>query len=163
MKMEESETQRGLSELMERGSVYRIREGKSPREVLSALVRALPPLPSVPAEKLLEALLEREALMPTGIGRGIALPHPRNPIISAENEQFAALAYLDNPVNWNSLDGEQVDTLLLIVSASAKQHLRTLSEVTFFCRQENFCRLLKEQAPPEDLLRFIRETENNWK
>ena len=150
-----------LAELIERGGVYRDVRGASPREVLTSLIEALPP----PAEagKLLEAVLEREALMPTSIGKGIALPHPRNPLLKSEDEQFAALAFLKQPVDWNSLDGELVDTLLLIVSASAKGHLRTLSEVTFFCHQEDFYRLLKERASLETLLRFIREAEKNWK
>jgi len=152
----------GLAELIGRGGIYCGLKGSSPREVLGAFVQALPPVPSVPADVLLTAVLEREALMSTGIGGGIALPHPRNPLVRAENEQFVALAFLETPVDWNSLDGQKVDTLLLIVSCSAKQHLQTLSEITFFCRQKDFCRLLKDRAPLEDMLRFIREAEKNW-
>ena len=151
-----------LAELIERGGVYRNVKGSTPREVLSALVDSLPPIPSIPADGLFKAVLEREALMSTGAGGGIALPHPRNPIAGSEPEQFVALAFLGRLVNWNALDGKPVDTLLLIVSSSAKQHLQTLSEITFFCREEAFCRLLRERAPKEDLLRFIRNAEKNW-
>jgi len=151
-----------FADFFERGGIYRNIQGAAPKEVLSALIKALPPSPSIQKDKLLEAALEREALMPTSIGNGIALPHPRNPIISEESGQFTALAFLDNPVNWNALDGKQVHTLFLIVSASAKAHLRTLSEVTFFCRQKDFIRLLNERAPLEELLHFIREAEKNW-
>ena len=132
----------GLAEIIERGGIYRGVAGTTPREALNALVKAFPPLPSVPVNTLLQAVLEREELMSTGIGEGIALPHPRNPLVSAEAEQFAALAFLETPVNWNSLDGKPVNTLLLIVSATAKTHLRVLSEITFFSRDENFRRLL---------------------
>jgi hypothetical protein len=38
-----------------------------------------------------------------------------------------------------------------------------MSELTFFCRQEDFCRMLRERAPLEELLGFIREAEKNWK
>ena len=153
----------GLAELIGKGGLYPNLRGTNPKEVLKAFVDALPPIPSVSADKLLTAVLEREALMSTGIGGGIALPHPRNPLAGSESEQFVALAFLETPVNWNSLDGEKVDTLLLIVSSSAKQHLQTLSEITFFCRQKDFCRLLKERAPLEELLGFIKEAEKNWK
>ena len=153
----------GLAELIERGGVYRNIKGNTPRDVLTAIIGALPPIPSVAAEKLLNAVLEREALMPTGIGGGIAIPHPRNPLVESDNEKFTALVFLENPINWNSLDGAPVDTLFLIVSASAKQHLQTLSEITFFCRQEDFCRLLKRRAPLEEILKFIVEAEKNWK
>jgi len=153
----------GLSELIRKGGFYPNLRGTSPREVLEALIGSLPPIPSVSADKLLTAVLEREALMSTGIGGGIAIPHPRNPLTATEGERFVALAFLETAVNWNSLDGVKVDTLLLIVSSSAKQHLQTLSEITFFCRQKDFNRLLKERAPLEEMLRFITEAEKNWK
>jgi nitrogen PTS system EIIA component len=153
----------GLSELIRKGGLYPNLRGTGPREVLEALIGALPPIPSVSPDKLLTAVLEREALMSTGIGGGIALPHPRNPLAATEGERFVALAFLETAVNWNSLDGVKVDTLLLIVSSSAKQHLQTLSEITFFCRQKDFCRLLKERAPLEEMLSFITEAEKNWK
>jgi len=152
----------GLAELIERGGLYRDVKGSTPREVLGALVGALPPIPSIPAETLLKAVLEREALMSTGAGGGIALPHPRNPLAGSEAEQFVALAFPERPINWNSLDGKPVDTLMLIVSSSAKQHLQTLSEITFFCREDAFCQLLRERASKEDLFDFIREAEKNW-
>lgn len=161
--MDLTATEGGLAELIERGGIYRDVEGTTPREVLTALTGALPPIPSVPGDKLLEAVLEREALMSTSIGNGIALPHPRNPLIKASGGQFAALAFLEHQVDWNSLDGEPVDTLLLIVSASAKQHLQTLSEINFFCRQADFRRLLRERVGQEELLHFIRKTEKNWR
>ena len=101
--------------------------------------------------------------MSTGIGKGIALPHPRNPFIQEDSGQFAALAFLEQPVNWYSLDGKKVDTLLLIVSSTAKQHLQTLSEINFLCRQDDFYQLLRKRAGEKELLPFIRETENWWK
>jgi len=153
----------GLAELIERGGIYRGVAGTTPREVMTAFIKALPPLPSVPKDTLLQAVLEREELMSTGIGEGIALPHPRNPLVSTEAEQFAALAFLDIAVNWNSLDGKPVETLLLIVSASAKTHLRVLSEITFFSREQGFRRLLVGRSSLEELLLYIRETEKNWR
>lgn len=161
--MEIIENNGGLAGLVKRGGIYRNLQGTSPREVISALIKALPPVPQIPQEKLLKAVLEREELMPTGIGQGIALPHPRNPVIEDPAGQFVALAFLKNPVDWNSLDGKRVDTLLLIVSASAKQHLKTMSEITFLCRQNDFCQLLEKRASPEELLRFMAETEKNWR
>ena len=157
-----NENDTGLAELMERGGIFNDIEGTTPREVLSAFIQALPPM-SVPVNELLEAVLEREALMSTSVGRGIALPHPRNPIITSAADQFVALAFLKKGVEWNSLDGKPVDTLILIISASAKQHLNILSRINFFCQQEEFSQLLKERAGGEELLRFIREAEKNWK
>ena len=157
------EKKEGLSELIQRGGIYKDIKGGNSREVLTALTEALPPIFSIPPEMILDAVMEREALMSTGIGRGIALPHPRNPLVQSEREQFTALAFLEEPVDWYSLDGQRVDTLFLIISASAKQHLRTLSEITFFCRQDVFYQILRERSSQEDLLGFIRDAEKNWK
>ena len=157
-----SDTKDSLADLFTRGGIYRDVKGTTVREFLGALTNALPPISSITPAKLLEAILEREALMPTGIGNGIALPHPRNPVISNESEQFIALAFPEKSIDWNSLDGQRVDSLLLIVSASAKKHLKTLAEVTFLCRQEHFRHLLRERASMEKFLRYIREAERNW-
>ena len=160
--METNENNIWLTELIERGGVYTDIEGTTPREVLTAFIRTLPVIPSVTGDKLLTAVLEREALMSTGIGKGIALPHPRNPLVTSDADQFVALAFLKKDVDWNSLDGKPVDTLLLMISASAKQHLHILSRINFLCHQDAFFRMLKDRVPREELLSFIRESEKNW-
>ena len=167
----------GLGELIENGGVYYDVEGSSPRETLGSLINALalkgevccfgndiPPSGNcVPQLLLLQAVMEREALMSTSIGYGIAIPHPRNPLIDNPKGQFASLAFLKQPVDWNSIDRKPVDTLLLVVSASAKMHLRTLSKITFFSREEKFQKLLKERAPKEEIIKYIKDTEGEWK
>ena len=158
--MDRNETR--LVDLIDRGGIYRDIRGSTPREVLAALAAALPPNLSVQGQKLLEAVMEREALMSTGIGKGIALPHPRNPMAGEESGQFAAIAFLEKPVDWNSLDDEPVHTLILIVSASAKLHLQILSQINYFCGQDDFRLLLGKRAGKEELLGFIGETEKNW-
>lgn len=157
------ETYTSLAELINRGGIYHDVQGTTIREAINALIVSVPSLRTVQADKLLQAVLEREALMSTSIGHGIALPHPRNPLITNDSEQFTALAFLKNPMDWNSLDGEKADTVFLIVSSSAKQHLHTLSEINFFCRKEDFRRLLREHTRPGDILNYIKETEINWK
>ena len=152
---------------MEQGGAYSALRGSTPSEVLSSFVKAISAKTEAPSEgfpsvNLLDAILEREALMSTGIGRGIALPHPRNYLINQEKDQFVALAYLKDPVDWHSLDGIKVDTLILLISYSAKQHLQTLSRINYFCRQENFYRQIKERAPLDTLLKYIREEEKKW-
>ena len=158
-----AERQKGLAELLEKGGVVNNITGTTLREVLSALVHSYRSRLPISPETLFEAVLEREAMMSTGFGKGIAFPHPRNPIVTAEDDQFATLAFLKYPVDWNSLDGERVDTLVLIVTASARQHLRILSEITYFCRQDAFSKMLKEHASLENILRYIREAERKWK
>jgi PTS system nitrogen regulatory IIA component len=162
-----------LSVLLRRGGVYRDLPGAFPAEVLAALVRAVPvnfgPGGADTAEggengreRLLKAVLEREELQPTAMGNGVALPHPRNPVIENEAEGCAALGFTKNKIDWGALDGKPVTTLILVVSASAKMHLALLQRISFFCRDSGFTSLLDRRAPAEEIFGYIEKTEAGW-
>ena len=148
---------------IEKGGIYYELEGSSPKDALASLISALPPQKNVSPAGLLHAVLERETLMPTAIGDGIAIPHPRNPLILNQDEEFIAMGFLKNPQNWNSLDGIPVDTLFLIVSSSAKSHLGILSRISFLCQDEEFRNILKNRPPASVILGSIKSIEENWK
>jgi PTS system nitrogen regulatory IIA component len=164
----ENEQETGLTTLITRGGVHYQVPGTNPREVITNLVESLklPPaaadLRSVDRDALLKAALEREALMTTAVGHGIALPHPRNPLITGAEDQFVALAFLEHPVDWQALDGEPVHTVLLIVSASAKLHLHTLSRINYFCQREQFRAFLEKRPSREEIIRVISDAEQAW-
>jgi PTS system nitrogen regulatory IIA component len=152
-----------LADLLRRGGVYYQIPGTNSREALEALVGKIALPPSILREELLGAVLEREGLMPTGIGGGIALPHPRNPLAASPEEERTALAFLEGPVDWKALDGKKVDTVLLILSATAKLHLHTLSRINFLCREADFLRLLEKRASPEEIVTKVHDIEQTWK
>jgi PTS system nitrogen regulatory IIA component len=160
--MDQKNDEESLAALVKRGGVYDQMPGDSLREILAGMVEKIPLPPDIDREKLLRALLEREALMSTGAGKGIALPHPRNPAISDERLQLVAVAFPARPVDWKALDNEPVHTVLLIISASARQHLRILSKLNFLCQQENFYHLLQDKASLDKITQAIREAENAW-
>ncbi|GHV87762.1 hypothetical protein AGMMS50267_01220 [Spirochaetia bacterium] len=151
----------GLTTLITRGGVYYQVPGTNPRDLITNLVERLNPV-AVDRDALLKAALEREALMTTAIGHGIALPHPRNPLISSAGDQFVAVAFLEKPVDWQALDGEPVHTALLIVSSSAKLHLHTLSRINYFCQREQFRAFLANRPSPEEIIRVITQEEAVW-
>jgi PTS system nitrogen regulatory IIA component len=155
-----------LFTLISRGGVYYQIPGDNSREALTNLIDMLK-LPSsldeaVDRAELLKAVLEREALMTTAVGHGIALPHPRNPLVTETGLQFVAIAFPKTPVDWHALDGEPVRTLILIVSASAKQHLHTLSRINYFCQHGDFRALLESRAPKEAITQAVTEIEQTW-
>jgi PTS system nitrogen regulatory IIA component len=161
--MKESIEEYGLSTLIQKGGIYPDIPGTNPLEVLTHTIRTAPLPPSIKREDLLKAVLEREALMSTAMGKGIALPHPRNPIITCPQEECVIIGYLQQPVDWKALDGIGVHTFLLIVSSSAKSHLHTLSQITFLCQQEPFYRLLKNRGAPDQIIAVIRAIEQTWR
>jgi PTS system nitrogen regulatory IIA component len=151
-----------LIELIRRGGDFRVIPADNPRELLAAMIETVGLPPSVNRADLLAAVLEREALMSTAVGNGIALPHPRNPVIDQREGQFISIAFAERGLNWEALDGKPVRTVMLILSASPKMHLHTLSRLNYFCQQRPFLDLLERRASPVELLTIIEETEKTW-
>ncbi|MDR1230286.1 MAG: PTS sugar transporter subunit IIA [Spirochaetaceae bacterium] len=151
-----------LLPLLERGGVIHDVAGTTPTEAIRDLIAKIRLPEHLDGEILLNAVLEREDLQPTSAGHGIALPHPRNPVISAEDEQFIAVGLTKRPLNWQALDGEAVRTIILVVSSSARCHLHTLSKLNFFCTQQGFLDLLHGKAAKEDVERYVADAEKAW-
>jgi PTS system nitrogen regulatory IIA component len=153
---------KSLLPLLERGGVIHDVEGTTPSEAIRDLIGKIKLPDHLDGGTLLNAVLEREDLQPTSVSHGIALPHPRNPVINAEDEQFIAIGLTKHPLNWQALDGEPVRTIILVVSSSARSHLHTLSKLNFFCTQQTFCDLLCKKAIKEDVERYVANAEKAW-
>jgi len=160
--MREKTEEWDLASLVERGGVYYDVPGASMKELVSGIVNLLPPFPDIDRERLYREILEREALISTGVGRGIALPHPRNPMLGENDEPMVAVAFPLQPLDWNTQDGSRVHTVFLLISSSVRQHLGTLSKINFLCQQERFSSLIRERAPREEIIAAIKEAETAW-
>jgi len=153
----------GLAALVERGGVYYDVPGANPKELINGLIGMIPPMEGVSPGDLYRQIMEREALVSTGIGRGIALPHPRNPVLEGTNTPpLVAIAFPVMPVDWNTQDGSRVHTVFLIISASAKQHLNALSKINFLCQKDKFRGLIEARIPKNEIIAAIKEAENSW-
>ena len=80
---------------------------------------------------LLRVLLAREAIAPTAIGEGIAIPHVRNPVVLHVGRPAIALCFLEQPIEYDALDGKPVHTLFTIVSPTTRAHLHLMSKLSF--------------------------------
>ena len=149
-----------LASLIERGGIYYNVAGTDPKKLLAGAIDLLPSIPALDPRHLLREIIERENLMSTGIGKGIALPHPRSPII--DKDPLVALIFPDKMIDWNTPDGSMVHTVFLLVSSSSKQHLNALSKINFLCQQEKFFSLIKERSAQDVILSAIREAETTW-
>lgn len=131
-----------LTQLITRGGIYYAVPGADKKEIVSNLIDNLKgdgkPLPSSISDTLLKAVMEREALISTGMENGIALPHPRTPMLEEGEEPFVAMAFPSQPVDWQTADNSKVHTVFLIVSKSPKQHLDVLSKINVLCQDKGF-------------------------
>ncbi|MGA2547499.1 MAG: PTS sugar transporter subunit IIA [Rectinemataceae bacterium] len=151
-----------LADLIERGGVYYNIAGSSPVEVLNEATKAMALPKSVDRESLLIAILEREALMPTALGHGVAIPHPRNSMLADPGAQRVAVFFLKSPVAYNALDRKPVTVLFLILSADARNHLATLAAVSHLCQSPDFLGFLAKRPSKEELVARIAEAEASW-
>src|SRR5947199_4764805 len=83
---------------------------------------------------IFETLMQREKLGSTGVGNGIAIPHGKLPKL----EKLAGLfARLDRPIDFESLDGQPVDLIFLLLApeAAGADHLKALARVARMLRE----------------------------
>jgi PTS system nitrogen regulatory IIA component len=146
-----------LAELLEAGGIHRGIAGRDKAAVLESVVRHLPLPPDVDRDHLLAVLEAREAMGSTGIGDGIAIPHVRNPILLHVDRPMVALFLLDRPVDFESIDGQPVHAIFLVVSSSVPSHLRILAELGLALRDADLRRLLQSRASDQELMDRIRE------
>lgn len=151
-----------LAELVGRGGVYYNISGSTSAEVLSAAIKAVSLPKGLDREALLTAILERESLMPTALGNGIAIPHPRSPMLTDKEQQRVAVFFLKTPIPYNALDRKPVSTLFLILSADAKSHLSILASLSYLCQRKEFLDLLAARPSTEELVKYIAHVEASW-
>ena len=142
----------GSAEALRTGGIFYRVPGADKATVLAEVVRIMSLPSEVDRDFLLEVLLARESLCSTGIGDGVAIPHVRNPIVMHVPRPIMSLSFLEQPVEFDALDGRPVHTLFTIVSATIRGHLKLLSRLSFAMRQPDFKAAIARKAPREELL-----------
>jgi PTS system fructose-specific IIA component/PTS system nitrogen regulatory IIA component len=129
------------------------------REMVQALCKAGKVEPSE-FESIVKAILKREDLGSTGIGRGVAVPHTKH---SSVERLVGAVAVSPAGVDFTSLDGEVVHLFFLLVSPLDRpgDHLRALENISRQLRDDTFCRFLKQAKSAADIQLLLDEADNN--
>lgn len=114
----------------------------------------------VDADAMRSAVLEREATMSTGVGKGLALPHAKT---AAVTDVVAALAVSEKPVEFASIDNEPVQIVFLLLGRqdAKSQHVRILSRISRMMNREETRKAVLEAATPEALLQVVVEAESH--
>ena len=133
------------------GGVYYYITGATAEEVFTDAVSRVPLPGGVEPEALLTGLLERERLMSTSIGYGVALPHPRVPLVTGPEDERIYVCYLDRGVHFDAMDGLPVHVLFLILSSGSESHLGILSGLSYLLQQQTFRDALRTKPDTEEL------------
>ena len=139
-----------LAQAVRNGGVYTGIQGEDKTSVLQACVEKVTSIPEDFKQDLLERLLDREKALSTGIGNGIAIPHPRNPL-SYLPEPLVQVCFLDRPVDYQALDNHPVSILFIILSNTLKSHLPLLSSLSMCLRDKEFSTFLSSQPDLDSL------------
>jgi PTS system fructose-specific IIA component/PTS system nitrogen regulatory IIA component len=129
------------------------------REMTQALLEA-GKIPSGELESIVRAIMKREELGSTGIGRGVAVPHTKHPSV---NRLVGTVAVSQEGVDFDSLDGEKVQLFFLLISPPDRpgDHLRALENISRQLRNDTFCRFLKQAKSANDIKLLLEEADNN--
>jgi PTS system fructose-specific IIA component len=112
----------------------------------------------VDPDRLAADVEAREALLSTGVGEGLALPHARTPAVTST---VATLCTLAAPVDWDAHDGEPVDLVLLFAGpeAARSSHVRLLAHLSRVLSAADVRRRIAEAGTPEELVAAVTAAE----
>jgi PTS system nitrogen regulatory IIA component len=149
-----------LDHALEAGWIFYQVPGSDKESVLRALVDLMPPLPGLDKEFLLQVLLSRESLGSTGVGDGLALPHPRYPVVLPLQHPFITLCFLEKPIPYSASGLELVHTLFALVSPTVRVHLGLLARLACALRDPGFRQTVQQRRPSEEILAQARRVED---
>jgi PTS system nitrogen regulatory IIA component len=113
-------------------------------------------------EAVSSLFMERENLMPTSLGHGIAIPHTREFLINGLFDAVVVV-YPKDEVDWGSLDGNPVHTLFFLFACDDRRHLNLLAKIAHFISKKEHVEFLKTKPKKEVLLEFIKDWESSIK
>jgi fructose-specific phosphotransferase system IIA component len=109
-------------------------------------------------EDVLRAVREREAVLSTGIGHGVAIPHGKSAAVSGLRMAAGRAA---EPVEFDALDGKPVSLFFLLVGpeSAAGPHIKALSRISRLVRRDDVRERLVAATTAEEFLGALREAE----
>ena len=107
---------------------------------------------------ILSAVRERESVLSTGIGSGVAIPHGKTPVI---DQLIVAAGIAGTPIEFDALDGKPVELFFLLIGpeSASGAHVKTLSRISRLLRREPLRTALRGARSAEEFLGIVRSSE----
>lgn len=111
-------------------------------------------------EKVRIAVLDREKIMSTGVGKGFAIPHGKT---SAVSEIIGAFGKSTKDIDYDSLDGKPVHLVFLLVGKDdlVSTHIKLLSRISRLMNKDDFRERLIEAKNQEEIINLFIEEEKH--
>lgn len=148
-----------LSELLQPGSVRTVSSVSSKKRLFHEIGDMAEAL-GLSAPDVIDALMDREALGPTGVGGGVALPHAR---LSGLQSVVGLFLRLEKPLDFDSVDRQPVDLVfcLLAPEEAGVEHLKALALVSRTLRDEDVQAKLRANEEPATLHAILTEAQSS--
>lgn len=143
-----------LSDILSKGSIVACAKVSSKRQLLQLLSEKAAEQAGAEAHDVFETLMNREQLGSTGLGNGIAIPHGKLPGL---NGVTAVFARLDQPIDFESVDDQPVDLVMLLLApaGSGADHLKALSRVARLMRTDSVVEELRKNRDTGKLYEIL--------
>ena len=127
------------------------------RELVQTLVTAGELAPTQ-SGGVLRALMKREELGSTGIGKGVGVPHARH---GSVKQPMVAFGRTPKGIPFDSIDGQKVDLIFLLVSPpeAGDEHVQALTRISMFVKDEDLCRFLRQAAARPEIAQLFAEAD----
>ncbi len=147
-----------LSELLSSKAVVFNLHARCKREAIAALAERAAALTGTDAETIRDALMERERLGSTGVGRGVAIPHGK---IAGLPTMTGLLAKLDAAIDFEAVDDQPVDLIFVLLAPAdaSAAHLKALAKVSRLLRDDRVREALRGAETPEALFAIAVDSE----
>ncbi|MGH1411975.1 MAG: PTS sugar transporter subunit IIA [Pelagimonas sp.] len=148
-----------FADLIKPEAVKSISAASSKKRLMHEVAELAASAYGLPVQQIVDALMERETLGPTGVGQGVALPHAR---ISGLDSVVGAFLVLEKPVDFDSVDRQPVDLAFALFAPedAGVEHLKALALVSRNLRESSLCAKLRANLDPATLYTILTETES---
>jgi len=150
-----------LLEILSPTSVKVDLQGETKEEIIAELSNLLSKDHAVTdPDSIFQAVIEREKIMSTGIGDGIAIPHGKSDSV---DQLVAALGTQRRGVDFEALDGEPAYVFFLLVSPTnvSGPHIKALARISRYLKDEEFKKRLISAHSAEEIISIIRMEEED--
>ncbi|MCH8567846.1 MAG: PTS sugar transporter subunit IIA [Balneolales bacterium] len=148
-------------EILKSGKILLDIEAGNKEELIKRMINEVEDITGpdrIPAIK--EAVIQRERIMSTGVGKSIAIPHAK---ISDIDSHIAVFARLKRPLEFNSVDGQPVSLVFLLIGGLQKAgiHIKLLSKISRLLNHDDFRNQLQIAEDEEAVIELFREEEEH--
>lgn len=148
-----------LSDSIKIGGVFYNVEADDLESALQRIAGLAPVSGTEVRDALAASLIEREKIRSTGVGMGVAIPHPQKPMPEFFPHSFVTVSFLKEPIDFSSVDGKPVSVVFLLVASSPRKHLQMLSRLSYCLKNKDFMELVSSNPDSEKLLSTLTSIE----